>query len=68
MKAFVIQVKASGEPPRSCAIAGVATAPAEKLRGNVNAARQTAASTEWREVGVFRDISVMEAPVQKMPR
>lgn len=43
MKALVIQVRAIGEPPRSRLMAGVATAPPEKLSGRTMAAIQIAA-------------------------
>lgn len=47
MKALVI---GSGMQaiPESCPIAGVATAPAEKFKGRVKAARHTATNTEFR--------------------
>jgi hypothetical protein len=48
MKALVIQVRDADDPPRSCPIAGVATAPAEKFKGRVKAARHTATNTEFR--------------------
>ncbi|MNC84201.1 hypothetical protein D3C75_1386120 [compost metagenome] len=43
MNALVIQVSATGLPPKSRPIAGVATAPPVKLSGSTNAERQTAA-------------------------
>ncbi len=45
MKALVIQVSEVALPPRSRPIAGVATAPPEKLSGKIRAARQTAKTT-----------------------
>src|ERR1700752_3831249 len=42
MKALVIQFRATALPPRSRPMAGVATAPPEKLSGRTRAARHTA--------------------------
>jgi hypothetical protein len=47
MNALVIQFNSTAVPPRSRPIAGVATAPPEKLIGRITAARQTAARIEF---------------------
>lgn len=58
MKAFVIQASPGRSPPSKRPIAGVTTAPPEKLIGRIRAAAHTAAEAAWVRVGLWECVVI----------